>query len=281
MLKGHLSYQMYSYFNEYGSDTDEDNEDDGYVDEETRIDQILELHQTLEYNRRLEEETFDKTKNLLEEITTHILPRDVVKYVITPYLSISNFPEITGLTQVEIYPDANTSQVEEFFQPYDLPPCNMDRVWYEPNYYNYYEDHEVTEKREFYCKMLYVSLTGYDKKDWYKCRRYFHSTRKWWKRYYQVKKLWYAFHLMLYPELKDGYWDSSFLTLRWTYTLNGILQEKELSMKEIIRNAGLFLWFEIPDDLLQKGPVDIQLQLRKAEGDIVFESKTYHIESRA
>jgi hypothetical protein len=86
---------------------------------------------------------------------------------------------------------------------------------------------------------------------------------------------------MLYPDLKDGYWDSSFLTLRWTYTLNGILQEKELSIKEIIRNAGLFLWFEIPDDLLQKGPVDIQLQLRKAEGDIVFESKTYHIESRA
>ena len=81
---------------------------------------------------------------------------------------------------------------------------------------------------------------------------------------------------MLYPELKDGYWDSSFYSLRWTYTLNGVLQEKELSVKDLIRDAVLFLWFEIPDDLLRKGPVEIQLQLRK-EGEAVFESKAFRV----
>ena len=269
--------ETYSYPNEYGLDTDEDNENEGYIDEETRIDQILDLHQSLLYNRCLEENTLNDLKDHLEYITTNILPRDIVKYIILPYLGLFHFPEISGLTKVEIVPDLNSPQVDEYFQPYDLPPCNIERVWSEPNYYRYYGDNEVTEKREFYCKMLYVSLTGYSKKDWYKCRRYFHSTRKWWKRYYQVKKLWYAFHLMLYPELKDGYWDSSLLELTWTYTLNGILQDKKLSIKDIIKSAGLFLWFEIPEDYLQKGSVDIQLQLRKEDGNIVFESKTYHI----
>jgi hypothetical protein len=82
---------------------------------------------------------------------------------------------------------------------------------------------------------------------------------------------------MLYPELKDQYWDSSFYSLRWTYTLNGVRQEKELIMKEIVKEANLFLWFEIPEDVLRKGPVDVQLQLRKEEGDVVFESKVYHL----
>ncbi len=82
---------------------------------------------------------------------------------------------------------------------------------------------------------------------------------------------------MLYPELKEEYWDSSFYSLRWTYKLNGILQEKELSVKDMMRDAGLFLWFEIPDDLLRKGPVDIQLQLRDEEGVVVFESKTFRV----
>ena len=279
---------LYSYANEYGPDTDEDNAEEEYVDEETRIDQILELYQSLKDTRDAEQDSFDQLKNQLEDLTKDFISRDIVKYVIAPYLNIPHLPEIQGLSQVEIYPDplrgnlelrsnANTPQVEEFFQPYDFPPCNMDRVWHEPNYYRYYEDNEVTEKREFYCKMFYVSLTGYSKKDWYKCRRNFHSSRKWWKRYYQVKKLWYAFHLMLYPELKDGYWDRCFYSLRWTYTLNGVLQEKELSVKDLIRDAVLFLWFEIPDDLLRKGPVDIQLQLRKEEGEAVFESKAFRV----
>ncbi len=88
---------------------------------------------------------------------------------------------------------------------------------------------------------------------------------------------------MLYPDLKDGYWDSSFYSLKWTYKLNGVLQEKELSVGFVIRNASPFLWFEIPDDLLRKGPVDIQLQLRKDgkpeinPGDVVFESKTFRV----
>lgn len=268
---------LYSYPNEYGSDTDEENAEEEYVDEETRIDQTLELYESLKDTRDSEQDLFDQLKNQLEDLTQDFISRDIVKYVVAPYLNIPNFPEIPGLTQVEIYPDANTPQVEEFFQPYDLPPCNMDRMWFEPNYYRYYEDNEVTEKREFYCKMFYVSLTGYPKKDWYKCRRYFHSRRKWWKRYYQVKKLWYAFHLMLYPELKEEYWDSSFYSLRWTYKLNGILQEKELSVKDLMRDAGLFLWFEIPDDLLRKGPVNVQLQLRRKEGEAVFESKTFRV----
>ncbi len=275
---------FYSYPNEYGSDTDEDglaginpDAEEEYVDEETRIDRILELHQNLLDKRLLEQTAFDQVKNQLEDLTQDILSRDIVKYVISPYLGLSNFPEIPGLSQVEIYPDAYSPQVEEFFQAYDLPPCNIDRVWMEPYYNSFYEDNEVTEKREFYCKMLYVSLTGYTKKDWYKCRRYFHSRRKWWKRYYQVKQLWYAFHLMLYPELKDEYWDSSFYSLKWTYNLNGIRQEKELSVKDLTRDAGLFLWFEIPHDLLQKGSVDVRLQLRKPDDTVVFESKTYHI----
>ena len=82
---------------------------------------------------------------------------------------------------------------------------------------------------------------------------------------------------MLYPELKVEYWDISFYSLKWTYTLNGVRQENELSVKEVTRNAGLFLWFEISDDLLQKGSVDVQLQLRKPDDTMVFESKTYHI----
>jgi hypothetical protein len=267
---------MYSYPNEYGSDTDEENTEEEYVDQETRIDQILELYQSLKDTRDAEQDAFDQLKNQLEDLTKDFISRDIVKYVIAPYLNIPNLPEIQGLSQVEIYPDPHSPQVEEFFQPYDLPPCNMDRVWYEPNYYRYYEDNEVTEKREFYCKMFYVSLTGYSKKDWYKCRRYFHSRRKWFKTYFQVKQLWYAFHLMLYPELKDGYWDRCFYSLRWTYTLNGVLQEKELEVRDLIRDAVLFLWFEIPDDLLRKGSVDIQLQLRK-EGEAVFESKAFRV----
>jgi len=277
---------MYSYSNEYGPDTDEDglaginpDTEEDYVDEETRIDRILELYQSLQDKRLLEQTTFVQLKNHLEDIakTANFISRDIVKYILAPYLGLSNFPEIPGLSQVEIYPDAHSPQVEEFFQPYDLPPCHIDRVWMEPYYNSFYEDHEVTEKREFYCKMLYVSLTGYTKKDWYKCRRYFHSSRKWQKRFYQVKQLWYAFHLMLYPELKVEYWDSSFYSLKWTYTLNGVRQENELSVKEVTRNAGLFLWFEISDDLLQKGSVDVQLQLRKPDDTMVFESKTYHI----
>ncbi len=275
---------FYSYPNEYGSDTDEDglaginpDAEEEYVDEETRIDRILELYQNLLDKRLLEQTAFDQVKNQLEDLTQDILSRDIVKYVISPYLGLSNFPEIPGLSQVEIYPDAYSPQVEEFFQAYDLPPCNIDRVWMEPYYNSFYEDNEVIEKREFYCKMLYVSLTGYSKKDWYKCRRYFHSRRKWWKRYYQVKQLWYAFHLMLYPELKDEYWDNSFYSLKWSYSLNGVRQEKELSVKDLTRDAGLFLWFEIPHDLLQKGSVDVQLQLRKPDDTVVFESKTYHI----
>jgi hypothetical protein len=276
---------MYSYANEYGSDTDEDNAEEEYVDEETRIDHMLDIYHSLKDPRDAVHDSLDQLKTQLEDLTQDFISRDIVKYVIAPYLNIPCLPEIQGLSQVEIYPDplrgklelrSDTPQVEEFFQPYDLPPCNMDRVWYEPNYYRYYEDNEVTEKREFYCKMFYVSLTGYSKKDWYKCRRNFHSRRKWWKRYYQVKKLWYAFHLMLYPELKDGYWDGSFYSLKWTYKLNGVLQEKELSVGFVIRNANPFLWFEIPDDLLRKGPVDIQLQLRK-EGEAVFESKTFRV----
>ena len=268
---------MFSYPNEYGSDTDEEDTNEGYLDEETRIDQILELHQTLHDERRLEEKMFLELKDILEDITSRLLPRDVVKYVILPYLGLSDILERPGLTKVEIVPDADSPQVDEYFQPFDLPPCNIERVWSEPYYNQLLEDNEVSEKREFYCKMLFVSLTGYNKRDWYKGRRYFHSTRKWWKRYYQVKQLWYAFHLMLYPELKEEYWDSSFYSLWWTYTLNGVRQEKELSVKEIVKNATLFLWFEIPDDHLQKGPVDIQLQLRKPGDVVVFESKTYRI----
>ena len=268
---------MYSYANEYGSDTDEENAEEEYVDEETRIDQILEVYQSLKDTRDSEQDAFDQLKNQLEDLTQDFISRDIVKYVIAPYLNIPHLPEIQGLSQVEIYPDANTPQVEEFFQPYDFPPCNMDRMWFEPNYYRYYEDNEVTEKREFYCKMLYVSLTGYSKKDWYKCRRNFHSTRKWWKRYYQVKQLWYAFYLMLYPELKQEYWGRYLYSLKWTYKLNGVLQEKELSVGFIIRNASPFLWFEIPDDLLRKGSVNVQLQLRKEEGEAVFESKAFRV----
>jgi hypothetical protein len=270
---------MYSYPNEYGPDTDEDNTEEEYFDEETRIDRILERYESLQTERQLEQKTFEQIKEALDMLylDAKVISRDIVKYIIHPFLDVSSFPEIPGLTEVEILPDINTPQLEEYFQPYDLPPCEIQRLWTEPNYNRYYNDNEVTEKREFYCKMLFVSLTGYSKRDWYKCRRYFYSSRKWWKRFYQVKELWYAFHLMLYPELKEDVWDRSFWSLKWTYTLNGIRQDKELMIKEITPDANLFLWFEIPEEVLRKGSVDVQLQLRKKCDSIVFESKTYHI----
>ena len=264
----------YSYLNEYGSDTDEDNIDEEYIDEETRIDQILDLFHNLQDKQKTELDMFEQVKVVLNN--NDMLTRDIVNYVIMPYLAGPELPEIQGLTRVEIVPNIDT-QVEEWFQPYDLPPCEVQRVWTEPKYSSYIWDDEVTEKRQFYGKMIFVSLAGYHKRDWYKCRRDFYSTRKWWKRFYRVKQLWFTFYLMLCPKLEEGYWDSSFYELKWTYTLNNIRQEKELSVKEVIKTANLFLWFEIPDKELNEGSVDVQLQLRDSADLIIFESKKYTI----
>ena len=105
---------MYSYPNEYGSDTEEDDDrNDEYMDEETRIDRILDLYQSLQTKRCAELEMFDQLKSKLESLTADIIPYDILKYIILPYVGVVDYPEIPELTQVEIVPDTNTPQLDE------------------------------------------------------------------------------------------------------------------------------------------------------------------------
>lgn len=238
--------------------------DDEMYDEEKRIDAILE---TLQQSRQHKENDRQHVQTVVETLLS-VLSKDVIQYVFVSYIEVHEFPFFSS---VEVSP-----RIQGYFQPYDLVPCEKHRALdCDLRYRSYFYDSEVTEKRVFRAKMLYIKLESYPSSRWYETRWTFPNDYLWNRRFYDVKRWWCAFHLFICPELEERIWLSDLYTLKWTYTLNGVMQPREIFVREIIKEANPFLWFELPEEDLQKGEVRVRMQLREASGELLFESQEY------
>ncbi len=249
-------------------------DDEEYEDVEQRLVRVYNVYEQLRAKK-------NDHRNSLQDVYAKLcksLPRDVIQYVIAPFVSEWDFLESALGVKVSV----DTAPLA-YFQPYDLPPIPRELMWEEVDeeedtedylqaqrvwrkYESYFHDDQVTDKRNLFCRMFRVSLSSiaplFTSHQAYLTRACFSNDEDWWKHQKRVCDVWTWFYLLLDPtgEWTTADWDWLIMDLCWTYTLDGVEQPTVFRMDEMVRNARTFIWIPVVDD---KKPHRIQLTLRQ------------------